>query len=149
MLFGAEHGSAFSVSCELHENAIVIRVGGELGFHSAPLLREQLRRAEEGLDRPLLIVDLADVTFCDSLGLSELVTALQRSENAGIRFVLSGVHGPLARVLTITGLRKAFEVFPSRDDALRQAFAAPPEQVGGEHANPPDPDDASSSAMPV
>ncbi|MDP9866584.1 MULTISPECIES: STAS domain-containing protein [Streptosporangium] len=131
MLFGAGHGSAFTISCDLHEGAAVIRVGGELGFHSAPLLREQLHRVWDGPGTPLLIVDLTEVTFCDSVGLSELVSALQHGEATGTRFVLSGVHGPLARVLTITGLRKAFEIHPTADDALRQAAPDRRDRPGG------------------
>ncbi|OUC92622.1 STAS domain-containing protein [Streptosporangium minutum] len=146
MLFGAGHGSAFTISCDLHENAAVVRVGGELGFHSAPLLREQLRRIWDGPDSPFLVVDLTEVTFCDSVGLSELVSALQHSEATGTRFVLSGVHGPLARVLTITGLRKAFEIHPSSDDALRQAAEARPDLPGGGRPLPSDPDGTPSSA---
>ncbi|MFJ2029768.1 STAS domain-containing protein [Streptosporangium sp. NPDC087985] len=134
MLFGAGRGPAFTLSCDVHERATVIRVGGELGFHSAPLLREQLDRAW-GSGTAFLIVDLTDVTFCDSVGLSELVSALQHSEAVGTPFVLSGVHGYLERVLTITGLRKAFEVHPSPEDALRQV----PPALPGRRPGPPDP----------
>ncbi|GAA4219351.1 anti-anti-sigma factor [Streptosporangium album] len=145
MLFEAGRGPAFTLSCDVHERATIIRVGGELGFTSAPLLREQLDRFR-GPGTAFLIVDLTDVTFCDSVGLSELVSALQHSEAVGTRFALSGVHGYLARVLTITGLRKTFEIHPGPEDALRQASAARPD---GGRAGSPEPDDAPPPPAPA
>ncbi|WP_326824214.1 STAS domain-containing protein [Streptosporangium sp. NBC_01639] len=145
MLFEAGRGPAFTLSCDVRENATVIRVGGELGFTSAPLLRERLDRFR-GPGTTFVIVDLTDVTFCDSVGLSELVSALQRSEAAGTRFVLSGVHGYLARVLTITGLRKTFEIHPSAEDALRHAPAA---RSDGGRSGSPDPDGTPPPAAPT
>ncbi len=95
MLFGPERGSAFTVSSHLQQGAIIIRVGGELDFRSVPVLREHLNRVWDLADTPVLIVDLTAVSFCDSVGLSELLAALQRSEATGIRLMLSGVQGVL------------------------------------------------------
>jgi anti-sigma B factor antagonist len=113
MLFGPERGSAFTVSSHLRQGAIIIRVGGELDFRSVPVLREHLNRVWDLADTPVLIVDLTAVSFCDSVGLSELLAALQRSEATGVRLMLSGVQGVLARVLSLTGLRNAFDIHPS------------------------------------
>ncbi|MBG0816680.1 STAS domain-containing protein [Planomonospora sp. ID82291] len=121
MLFEPDRGSAFTVSSEPRGEAIVVRARGELDYRSAPALHEHLGRLWAAPGMAVLVVDLSGVAFCDSVGLSELVDALQRSEAAGVRLMLSGVHGVLSRVLAITGLRKAFEIHHEPGDALRTA----------------------------
>ncbi len=124
MLFGSERGSVFNATFTLREGAVVIVIDGQLDFRSAVVVREHFQRVWDLPRVPALIVDVAAVSFCDSVGLSELVTALQHSEVSGVRMMLSGVHGTLERVLTITGLRKAFEIHPSCAEALRAATGA-------------------------
>ncbi|GGL37850.1 STAS domain-containing protein [Planomonospora parontospora] len=123
MLFEPDRGSAFTLSSETHGDAIVVRAAGELDYRSAPVLREHLGRVWATPGMAALVVDLSEVAFCDSVGLSELVDALQRSEAADVRLMLSGVHGVLSRVLSITGLRKAFEIHDDPGAALRRAGA--------------------------
>ncbi|MFC7589139.1 STAS domain-containing protein [Nonomuraea antimicrobica] len=55
--------------------------------------------------------------------MNELVDIMQRCETRGTRLLLGGVQGVMARVLSITGLRHAFEVFAKFDDALRLTMA--------------------------
>ncbi|WP_449062251.1 STAS domain-containing protein [Planomonospora algeriensis] len=126
MLFEPDRGSAFTLSSETCGDVIVVHASGELDYRSAPVLREHLGHIWATPGTAVLIVDLSEVAFCDSVGLSELVDALQRSEAADVRLMLSGVHGVLSRVLSITGLRKAFEIHDGPDAALRQAAADRP-----------------------
>ncbi|GAA3114309.1 hypothetical protein GCM10010466_01770 [Planomonospora alba] len=121
MLFEPDRGSAFSLSSEAHGSAVVVHVSGELDYRSAPVLREHLSPLWDRSEVSALVVDLSAVAFCDSVGLGELVEALQRSESRGMRLMLAGVQGVLARVLSITGLRKAFEIHPDPGAALRRA----------------------------
>ncbi|GGS73510.1 anti-sigma factor antagonist [Planobispora rosea] len=136
MLF-APGSTRFTVTAALHRDseAVILQAGGELDIGSAPILREQLGRVWELPDVAVLIVDLADLTFCDSVGLSELVRALKRSEAGGTRLILTGVGDLMTRVLTITGLRKVFEIHPSTADALR-ASAGPEDRRGNESLSP-------------
>ncbi|GAA4225910.1 hypothetical protein GCM10023075_24750 [Streptosporangium album] len=64
--------------------------------------------------------DVTALTFCDSTGVSEMIASLRRSRALGARLVLAGVHGTLERILTITGLRSAFELSPSVEEALQE-----------------------------
>ncbi|NUO99469.1 MAG: STAS domain-containing protein [Nonomuraea sp.] len=115
--------SALTVTSGLSRNAIVIRLEGELDVNAVPVLREHMHRIWELPAKPFLILDLGEVAFCDSMGLNELVEVMQRCESRGTRLLLGGVQGVMARVLSITGLRHAFEVFARFDDALRLAVA--------------------------
>jgi anti-sigma B factor antagonist len=114
---------ALTVTSGLSRNALIVRLEGELDVNALPVLREHLRRVWELPPKAFLILDLGEVGFCDSMGMSELVHIMQRCEARGTRLLLGGVQGVVARVLSITGLRHAFEVFARFDDALRLAVA--------------------------
>ncbi|PZG14901.1 STAS domain-containing protein [Nonomuraea aridisoli] len=114
-----------TVTSGLSTNAVVLRLEGELDVNALPLLRERLHLVWELAPKDFLILDLSEVTFCDSMGMNELVAILQRCEARKTRLLLGGVQGVMARVLSITGLSHAFEVFPTFDDAMRLAVAQP------------------------
>jgi anti-anti-sigma regulatory factor len=48
---------------------------------------------------------------------------MHRCEERGTRLLLGGVREVMARVLSITGLRNAFEVFDTFDEAFRHAHS--------------------------
>ncbi|WP_336208341.1 anti-sigma factor antagonist [Nonomuraea sp. LPB2021202275-12-8] len=115
--------STLIVSSGLSRDAVIIRLDGEIDAEAVPLLREQLERVWDIPGRRYLILDLFGVDFCDSIGLNELVDIMHGCEARGMRLLLGGVQGVMARVLYITGLRNAFEVFDTFDDALRHAHS--------------------------
>ncbi|TYB67163.1 STAS domain-containing protein [Nonomuraea sp. PA05] len=115
--------STLAVTSGLSRNAIIIRLEGELDVNALPLLREHLQHIWDLPPKSFLILDLGEISFCDSMGMNELVDIMQRCESRGTRLLLGGVQGVMARVLSITGLRHAFEVFAVFDDALRTAIA--------------------------
>ena len=57
-----------------------------------------------------LLVDLSQVTFIDSSGLAELVRGMKRSRQAGGDLQLLQPSNPVAVILELTGLDKAFVV---------------------------------------
>ncbi|GIH94828.1 anti-sigma factor antagonist [Planobispora siamensis] len=124
----AGSGAEFTVTTSTYNEVIIVRARGELDLASAPLLREHLNGVWELPGASLLILDLTDVAFCDSTGLGELVRTLKRSQARGTRLVLTGVHGPVARVLALSGLRSAFEVHPTAEEAVHT--------TGGLHERP-------------
>ncbi|MEU4578072.1 anti-sigma factor antagonist [Nonomuraea sp. ATR24] len=113
--------SLLSVSSGLSRNAVIVRLDGEVDGDAVLILRDHLERVWEIAPTPYLIIDLAGVGFCDSIGLNELVDIMHRCEARGTRLLLGGVQGVMARVLYITGLRNAFEVFDTYEEALRHA----------------------------
>ncbi|GAB2920613.1 STAS domain-containing protein [Nonomuraea fastidiosa] len=110
-----------TVTSGLSRNAIIIKLEGELDVNALPIFQEHIQRIWELPPKPFLILDLGEVSFCDSMGMNELVHLMQRCEAQGTRLLLGGVQGVMARVLSITGLRHAFEVFARFDDAMRLA----------------------------
>jgi anti-sigma B factor antagonist len=116
--------STLGVTSRLSRNAIIVRLEGELDVNAVPVLQEHLQRIWELPPKPFLILDLGEVSFCDSMGMNELISVMQRCEARGTRLLLGGVQGVMARVLSITGLRHAFEVFARLEDALRLVVAS-------------------------
>ncbi|MGN9782344.1 anti-sigma factor antagonist [Nonomuraea sp. ZG12] len=123
MSSGATGKSTLNVSSGLSRNAVIVRLDGEIDAYAVSPLREHLDRVWELPARPFLILDLHGVGFCDSIGLNELVDIMHRCEARGTRLLLGGVQEVMARVLYITGLRNAFEVFDTFDEALRRAHS--------------------------
>ncbi|MEU6428516.1 STAS domain-containing protein [Microbispora sp. NPDC046973] len=96
----------------------VVRAAGQLTDVSAPLLRTQAGRL---VDASVLIVDMTDVVFCDSAGLTEWVGLWRRGRSARTRLLLAGAGPHLTQVLKLTGLDAIFEIHPQVAAALRAA----------------------------
>ena len=101
---------AANFHCELQHDghhAAWVTLDGELDLATVPELASRLEEAL-GSTR-LLVVDLRQLTFMDSSGLSVLLEAHQTARRSGSRLVL--VRGPaqVTRLFDITGLSERFE----------------------------------------
>jgi anti-anti-sigma factor len=113
----AQEPLSVEIKSEHDGNAIVYSLRGSLDFETAPSLRAaMLEAADEG--KHDIVVDLSHLEFLDSSGLGALIGAHKRAlENAGrLRVIISA--GPIARLLTITGLMDVLAVYPSIEAAL-------------------------------
>lgn len=101
----------------------VISVGGELDLETAPELQQQISALmDQGVRR--FVIDLSDVTFCDSTGLSVFVRTKNTSDETGGDIRLASPQPGVRRILQISGLYDALGTYPTVDEAL----AAPPSQ---------------------
>jgi anti-anti-sigma factor len=90
----------------------VLRLCGEVDIAAATRLRPAwLALAETG--RPVLIVDLSEVTFMDVAGVSLLVALRNRQLAHGGRVHLRRVPAQVTRVLQLTGLAEILQVEPA------------------------------------
>jgi anti-sigma B factor antagonist len=80
-----------------------MRVEGELDLSSADLLKDALERTQRD-HQGAIKLDLSDLDFLDSTGISILVEAWQRSRANGDRLRIRGATGQVKRVLEITGV---------------------------------------------
>jgi anti-sigma B factor antagonist len=108
--------SHFRVEVQSRDQATVISVAGELDLASSPALQEELERV--AADSRLLIIDLRELDFMDSTGLSVLVRAHQRAEEQGRRLAM--VKGPqqVQRLLSLTGVADRLTVVDSPEELL-------------------------------
>ncbi|GLZ43188.1 STAS domain-containing protein [Actinokineospora sp. NBRC 105648] len=84
-----------------------LAVGGELDYTNATELTAAF--AELRLDPgATLALDLGELGFCDSSGLSVLLAAYKRLAGLGGRLLVTAIDPNLARMLAITGLAELF-----------------------------------------
>jgi anti-sigma B factor antagonist len=102
----------------------VLHVHGELDVETAPILRNACSDAvSEG--HGSLIIDLSDVPFIDSSGLSVLISAQRVVRLAEGRLRLVTTVPATLRLLRVTGLDTAFDVRPDLENACADAVAGP------------------------
>ncbi|MPZ84996.1 MAG: anti-sigma factor antagonist [Actinophytocola sp.] len=108
----------FSVRVDNHGETVVVSVAGDVDLATAPELGESISTVLER--RPgLLVVDLSEVSFLASAGMSVLIAADQQSgEHTRFRVVAAG--NATFRPMELTGLTEMFSIYPTRDQALRQ-----------------------------
>ena len=94
----------------------LIVASGELDVQSVPELRERLAEAIDGGTKRI-VVDLADVSFIDSLSLSALVGVRRKLGDDG-RIAIVAVHEYVRLILQATGLEQVLDVFDTRDAAV-------------------------------
>ena len=103
-----------------HCDVAVLHLKGELDADTAGLLRSTLA---ELLERPIprIVVDLTDLKFCDSVGLSAFITSKQVITARGGWLSFAGANPFLVRLLGTVGLTRYFAIFPEVDDAIAAA----------------------------
>ena len=115
-------------------DTLVVHLEGDLDIQVAAGLRKWLTSACESNRN--LVLDLADVKFIDSTGLSALVRAHQAAKRNGGQVVLATPSRFLLTILRTLRLEPVFPTFASPDAAvkglaLRPVPAAPPAAAGG------------------
>jgi len=98
----------------------VLRLSGELDADTAATLHAALAKL---LERPIprIVVDLADLKFCDSVGLSAFITSKQVLAARGGWLSFAGVNPFLAQLMQTVGLSRHFAIFPAVEDAIAAA----------------------------
>jgi anti-anti-sigma factor len=109
--------SHFRVDQKSDENALVLTVSGELDLATCPELEEQLGQAFAS-GAKLVIVDLRELEFIDSTGLSVLVKAHQQAQESGARFGLVNGGSQVRRLLSLTGLAERLPVADAPEELL-------------------------------
>jgi len=112
--------SNFNVQSDDERSAVIITVTGELDLASSPGLEQELERGAAA-QAEQVIIDLRQLEFMDSTGLSVLVRAHQRATDNGQRFGV--VRGPqqVQRLLSLTGVAERLNLADSPDELLSQA----------------------------
>jgi anti-sigma B factor antagonist len=96
----------------------VVRASGELDIDSAAQLCGAIQEAATHAPRPRVVIDLTDVSFCDSTGLRALIGAVREVEVLGGRAVVAAEPGgALDRVLSLSGLLEFLRVSDTAEAA--------------------------------
>jgi anti-sigma B factor antagonist len=93
----------FRVSVEIDEDRVVYRLAGEIDVASADLLPLAVLSIEP-TQISMVILDLTDVTFIDSSGLSALLDCRSTLERDGVALEVRNPSVQARRLFAITGL---------------------------------------------
>lgn len=102
---------------DLVDGVVVIAATGEIDRATAPELSGALRSATLEHAGPLL-VDLCEVSFIDSAGISVLLNAHLRLLRQGRQLYLACPPSAVRRIFEITGLDETLSIYPTREAAM-------------------------------
>lgn len=91
---------------------VVVEVVGDLDLSAVPRVRETLHDAA-GVRPGQLVVDLSRCAFVDASALSMLLDVHRRMWRSGGVLTLRGCSPRVLRLLSLTGLRRVFDVAES------------------------------------
>ncbi|MEO0407214.1 MAG: STAS domain-containing protein [Cyanobacteria bacterium P01_A01_bin.135] len=97
--------------------ATIFRPAGRLDITTAWQFRLKLQE-HISPERPHVIINLSDVSFVDSSGLTSLVAGMRDADEVNGSFRLCNVHSEAKLVLEVTMMDSVFEIVPSEEDAL-------------------------------
>jgi anti-sigma B factor antagonist len=101
------------------DGARVVSVAGELDLDGEMALRSALSSALRADPLPrLLVLDLSDLTFCDSSGLNLLLRARLEAEDRSITLRLVCHGATVLRLLRTTGTDTLFDIHDRLEQAL-------------------------------
>jgi len=93
-----------------------LRLSGELEISRKNEIREVLRRDEHD---SAILLDLSEVTYADSIALTELLRFCADAKSANVPVALVVQTPQFARIVQYAGLSSAFKTFADCDAALR------------------------------
>jgi anti-anti-sigma factor len=99
-----------SVSVRRTAAEAVVTLAGEIDMSTVQRLSKVVGDMLANEPPPRVVLDLTEVTFCDSQGLGTLVVLSRKATMAQSCLVLTNVGDFLMRVLDITGLRGALMI---------------------------------------
>jgi anti-sigma B factor antagonist len=104
----------FAMREHRRDRVVVLALDGELDMASAPRLSEQIDSLVASGYRHVLL-DLAELSFCDSAGLNAFVQGDRACTARGGWLRLTGVTGHVARVVELSGLDEVLAHRPQGD----------------------------------
>jgi anti-sigma B factor antagonist len=116
----------------LDDRATIVTVEGEIHVSTAPEFSAMLSAIVNG-GPTSLVLDLTDVMFIDSTGLSVLLNALRQVTHAGGQMAVVCSNPTVLRLFEITRLDTTFDIHAEVEPALASVQAA----AGGSEAGAP------------
>ena len=100
------------------EKVSLLALIGELDYTNAERLQHDLQEAI-GPEVRNLVIDLTDLSFCDSTGIQVFLTIRKITQDRGGSIALTNLQPRLEKLFHLTGLAPAFGIQPTVIDALK------------------------------
>ena len=97
----------------LHEAKLTTLVAPELKAEFLVLHQENIKN---------IIVDLSETQYCDSSGLSALLTGFRFCRDAGGTLILTGLQEHIRRLIAISQLDNMLNIVPTKNEAVDFIF---------------------------
>ncbi|MCE7003077.1 STAS domain-containing protein [Kibdelosporangium philippinense] len=106
------------LTCDVNsdEQTTVVHIAGEIDISTQELFDEAVHAGLDG-PSPLVILDLAEVTFLGSIGLRILILAHNEAESAARQLRIVEGSEAVKRVMAITGLAQILALYPTVEEA--------------------------------
>ncbi len=109
-------------STVLHDNYVILNLQEEkLNSVIAPELKSAIIMYNTQ-GRSNIILNLSDVKFADSSGLSALLRANSMCSSAQGLFILFGISENVRNLINITHLDRVFNIVPTQQEAIEAVF---------------------------
>ena len=106
------------VKHEKTEAAVIYSLEGEVNINTSLELRKAFDTIIKN-DEKKVLVDFSGVSYIDSSGLATLIEMFQRLKNNEGRLRFCSMNQRVKSIFEITKLYKLFEIFDSREEALK------------------------------
>jgi anti-sigma B factor antagonist len=97
----------------------VVRLPRRVMMADAPSIRTDIRKMVER-GRKNIVLDLSDVAFIDSSGLSVLISARDATQAVGGDVLLLNPTSIVRSLIELTRLQEVFEIFGSEEHAVQR-----------------------------
>ena len=105
-----------------HEKYILIKLNeSKLNSLITPQLKSELILINTEGQRNI-VLDLSQVKFADSSGLSSLLVGHRLCKNASGSFILAGLNDAVARLVSISQLDNVLTIVPTTEEAIDHIF---------------------------
>ncbi|PKM62002.1 MAG: hypothetical protein CVU97_06505 [Firmicutes bacterium HGW-Firmicutes-21] len=97
-------------SYELKNNALEVKLFGEIDHHNAKQAREGIDGLIESTAPKKLFLDLSAITFCDSSGLGLVMGRMKKASLYGTALIIRDPSPAVSRILDIAGMDKLLKI---------------------------------------
>jgi anti-anti-sigma factor len=105
----------FNLKLDLQPHVTTVRCSGRLMFESGNILRTEVQKLIKPGAR--IVLDLTDVTHCDSMGLGAVISLYVTSKSNGCRLELINLGQKVRQLFSMANLLSLFE--PAADSTAR------------------------------
>jgi len=107
-----------SLSVDYLKNKMaVITASGKLTAFTSGQLKQIIKQLVEE-DKSYVVLNLTQVDFIDSSGLSAMVTGLKATKEKGGWLRLVGLNENISKVFELTRLNRIFDIYKNTEDSL-------------------------------
>ncbi|MBP7216501.1 MAG: STAS domain-containing protein [Candidatus Omnitrophica bacterium] len=99
-------------------DVVLCSVNGEININNSPELRKAFDELIKKSEKKVLI-DFSTVSYVDSSGLATLIEMFQRLKKIGGHLRFCNMDQKIKNLFEITKLCKLFEIFDTRESALK------------------------------